>query len=88
MIQAKEILENEVKKWGKVLQSFPKGEMGLTPDSVRNTPEFKEAKSQYNYWFNQMKKFNAVFFKTHKHAGFEYINGKRISIYKPIKVKA
>ena len=48
------------------LQEFPKGAMGLTPDSVKASREFKLAKAEYEIAFQAVRKFNAVFTKQYR----------------------
>lgn len=40
------------------LQKFPKGNMGLVPDSIRKTPEYKKAKSDYDKIAQAERKHN------------------------------
>lgn len=40
------------------LQQFPKGEMGLTPKHVRDLPEFKQAKREYDTFHNTLRVLN------------------------------
>jgi hypothetical protein len=56
-------LEQEVSAAGAVLRAFPTGPMGLTPDHVKATPEWRAAKARYERAFAAMRKFNAVFVK-------------------------
>ena len=37
--------------------------MGMVEDSVRNTPEFKKAKQEYQAAFSELQKVNQVFTK-------------------------
>ena len=39
------------------LKKFPKGAMGITPDKVKNSPEYKKAKAEYEKASNLTKKF-------------------------------
>ena len=39
--EAKQKFENALDMADKALKTFPKGEMGLTPDHVKNSPEFR-----------------------------------------------
>lgn len=48
------------------LQAFPKGEMGLTPDSVKASREFKLAKVEYEAVFQAVRKFNAHFTRQYR----------------------
>ncbi|QDJ96225.1 hypothetical protein Xoosp13_38 [Xanthomonas phage Xoo-sp13] len=43
------------------LQKFPKGPMGLTPDHVKATPEFKFAKYVFDLAFKKLREFNGEF---------------------------
>lgn len=56
-------LDATVHRLGAVLQAFPKGPMGLTPDAVKATPEYMAAKTDYETAFNQLRDFNARFLK-------------------------
>lgn len=48
------------------LQSFPKGALGLTPDSVKASAEWQRANAQFQHWFAQVRLFNADFNKAFK----------------------
>ena len=43
------------------LKKFPRGAMGITPDKVKNSPEYKKAKAEYEKassdYVNLIKKF-------------------------------
>lgn len=64
--QAAALLDKEVSITSKALQKFPRGAMGLTPDDVKATPEWKAAKKAFDDAFNKLRKFNAVFVKKYK----------------------
>lgn len=83
MSLTKEIIDQNLDKWDTVLKSFPRGPMGLTPDHIKASPEWKEARRQYDYWFSQLRAYNKAFLKTHKHVGYEIVEGKRIALYQP-----
>lgn len=53
-------LEQAVDEASKALQSFPKSTGGLTPDSVKSTPEFITAKVTYQRAFAELRAFNAA----------------------------
>gem|GEM_PF-6388506 len=55
-----------------LLNSFPKNEMGLTPDIYRKTNEFTEVKKQFNFWFNQLREVNKHILKNFKKEYYEY----------------
>lgn len=59
-------LNEEMTKASDRLQAFPSGAMGLTPDSVRSTPEFKKAKADFDKAFAACRAFNAVYVKKFK----------------------
>ena len=67
--QGKEIesaLICEVDKWSTVLRRFPRGPMGLTDDTVKKTPEYREAKNQFDAAFAKQRLFSAGFTKRYK----------------------
>lgn len=47
----------------KAMEVFPKGAMGLTPDAVKATPEWKKAKAELDRAFKELQRFNAHFVK-------------------------
>lgn len=49
-----------------VLNGFPKGQMGLTPDAVRATPEWKAAKAIADRDFAKLRAFNGFYVKAFK----------------------
>lgn len=53
-------LLSEVRRLSAALNAFPKGAMGLTPDEVKASPEFRLAKSQYEAAFQKLRRFNAI----------------------------
>lgn len=59
----KKELNDTVDKYSAVLQSFEANNMGLVPDHVRATAEWKEAKSNYERSFKELRNFNAWFVK-------------------------
>lgn len=47
------------------LNTFPKdGPMGLTPDAVKFTPEFRQARAEYNHAFEELRIFNSFMLRT------------------------
>jgi hypothetical protein len=40
------------------LQQFPKGDMGLVPKHIRELPEFKQAKREYDTFHNTLRVLN------------------------------
>ncbi len=51
-------LEKEYKELGTKLAGFPKGPMGLTLDSVKETAEWKTAKAKHNATFAMIRDLN------------------------------
>lgn len=62
----KQSIELMVKTLSEELQKFPKGPMGLTPDHVKATPEFRFAKHVYDMAFKKLRDFNGEFNRTFK----------------------
>lgn len=52
--------------WGDKLNSFEKGEMGLTPDNIKALPEWQQAKKEFDKSFAELRKFNSYLVKTFK----------------------
>jgi response regulator of citrate/malate metabolism len=64
------------------LQQFPKGPMGLTPDSVRRTAEFQSAKSAFDKCFAAERAANTYLLKhfpTEVRADRAQQSGRRIA---------
>jgi hypothetical protein len=61
--QKQDQLEAESKRTGKIMDSFPKGPMNLTPDHVRATPEWQAAKSAADRAFQAFRNFNGMMVK-------------------------
>jgi len=59
-------LEHEVSAAGAVMAAFPHNAMGLTPDHVRATPEWRAARSRFDRAFAAQRAFNAVFVRKFK----------------------
>lgn len=52
--------------FSKILNNFPRGANGLTPDSVKFSEEFKFAKSAYEIAFQNERRANAFLVKSFK----------------------
>ncbi|MES2180679.1 MAG: hypothetical protein V4493_01090 [Pseudomonadota bacterium] len=50
----------------KAIEAFPKGPMGLTPDDVRATPEWKAAKALADHDFAKLRAWNGFYVKAFK----------------------
>jgi hypothetical protein len=49
---------------GERLALYPRNEMGLTPDAVKASLEWKADKAAFNKAFQALRNFNSVFVKT------------------------
>lgn len=56
-------LDAEADAASKALRAFPKGPMGMTPQAVRDTPEFQAAYQRYARAAQAQAKFNGPFCK-------------------------
>ncbi len=63
---AKLVLEAEHKAAGLAISSFPTGAMGLTPDHVKQSPEWRAAYSRYQSAHNVLRNFNRMFLKQYR----------------------
>ena len=48
------------------LKTYPRNEIGLTPDAVRQTEEYQRDRAAFNKLFDSYRTFNAWFVKTFK----------------------
>lgn len=62
----RDALESEAQKHSQTLQGFPKGNMGMTPEHVKNSPEFREARTNYDRAHSQLRDFNSGYVKQFK----------------------
>lgn len=58
-----ERLTAEVSQAGETLRAFPKGPMGLTPDAVKSSSEYRAARSAFDTANTQSRAFNSRFVK-------------------------
>lgn len=63
LVQRKQ-LEAAHNSASKALQQFPKLPSGLTPDVIRDTPEYRSAKAAYDAAFQSLRRFNQQHAKT------------------------
>ena len=61
--QLKSQIETEIAGLSAKLAGFPTGAMGLTPDAVKFSPEFRAAKSAFDAAFARLRQFNAFYLK-------------------------
>ncbi len=59
-------LQAELKEAGKPLGAYPKGPMGLTPDHIKQSREWQDARRKFDAVFARVRAFNAVFTRTYK----------------------
>lgn len=60
----RDLIQKEVDAAGAVLRTFPKGgPLGLTPDAVRATPEFRAANARFQKAFARLRAFNTIYVK-------------------------
>ena len=67
--QGKAILENALDAADKALKAFDKygkNEMGMTPDHVKEMPEWQQAKKEFDKAFSELRNFNGWYLKTFK----------------------
>lgn len=57
-------LEAASKAASEVINTFPRGPMGLTPDNVKVTPEYRAAKAQSDKTFSALREHNGFMAKT------------------------
>ncbi len=77
----KEIIDEKLEEAERVMNTFPRGAMNLPTEETRLNPVYRKAKQDFALWFNELRKYNKQFLKTHKRVGFEVVNGKRVPIY-------
>lgn len=70
----KQILDEKTSRFGEVLDSFPKGVLGLVEESARNSMEYIEAKNNFNKASKELQSFNTWFLKNFKK---EYLAERR-----------
>ena len=56
-------LYNEADRLSAALNAFPIGPMGLTPDAVKFSPEFRSAKTAYDTAAAKSRKFRSAYSK-------------------------
>lgn len=69
---------------GAILRAFPKGAMGLTPDHIKASDAYRNARAEYEAARRALQSFNAVFTKVFK----KEIQAERADRYssKPVTV--
>lgn len=59
-------LDADLNAAGEALEPFPRLPNGLTPDHVKQTPEWQAAKSAFDRAFSKVRAFNALYTKKFK----------------------
>ena len=59
-------LETACSEAGAVLDQFPRGPMGLTPDAIKATDAYRSAKLAAYTAFQNLRNFNEFYLKTFK----------------------
>tara|TARA_R110000822_G_scaffold301108_3_gene424824 strand:- start:817 stop:1116 length:300 start_codon:yes stop_codon:yes gene_type:complete len=59
-------LERKLNEIGNKLSKYPKGIMGLTPDHIKQTEEWKSNKKDFETAFFKLRTFNSYFTKQYK----------------------
>lgn len=57
-------LHEQYRRAGMVMDTFPKGPMGLTPDEVKATPAYRSARTECDRAFAELRNFNGWYTKT------------------------
>lgn len=50
--------DDQLNFWSDKLNSFPKLPNGLIPDDVKSTPEYKNARKMYDFYFKLYRELN------------------------------
>jgi hypothetical protein len=59
----RDLIQKEVDASSAILRAFPKGPLGVTPDAVRATPEFRSANARFQKAFARLRAFNTIYTK-------------------------
>jgi len=51
-------LEQTYFYWSERMREFPRSDMGLIPDNIRSTQEYKDTKAQCDNSFSELRRFN------------------------------
>lgn len=72
-------LNEVVRVAGMVLDQFPRGPFGLTPDAVKNSQEYIDANYTFSVAFSKLRNFNVFYVKTFS----KERNAERAAKYNP-----
>lgn len=62
----REQLYAELDRASDALKGYPKGPMGLTPDHIKFSPEYRAKKQAFDLIFSKLRAFNGHFVKLFK----------------------
>ena len=62
-VAMRDALQSELDNASAALKVFPRGAMGLTPDEVKASPAWKDAKRAVDVAFQRLRDFNGVYTK-------------------------
>ena len=65
-LATKEQHEAAVKAASDLLKEFPRNAAGITPDAIKASPEYQQAKMLYDAMFKRLQTYNTIFLKQHK----------------------
>jgi hypothetical protein len=65
-LELRNTLENDLKEANQKLKQFPKTEGGLTPDAIKFSKEYQEAKALRDVAFQALRNFNVDLVKLRK----------------------
>jgi hypothetical protein len=58
---ARDAIDADVIRLSAILQNFPKGRMGSTPETVKASSEYRSTKLAYDQAFQRLRAFNTLF---------------------------
>lgn len=80
ILAAKAAAEADVRAASDALKQFPRGPMGLTPDHVKFSPEFRAAKRRYDAAFARLRAVNSVALRAAREGlAMKFIAYRRVS---------
>lgn len=78
-LESRKLIDSKIDEYHNILNSFPVNELGLISDIYRKTPEYIEAKNQFNFWFKQLQNLNLYINRNFKKENREFQRQKRFS---------
>ena len=79
-IKTKELLETLVNNCSAYLGKFPRNSIGITPDEIKERPEWKQAKNDYDLQFKRLQEINQFIIKNYKKEYFELKRSARSKV--------